>query len=422
MRIAYWDCFSGIAGDMNLGAMVGCGLSVDDLRKDLAGLALDGYSIEHRKVERGALAADKIDVIISGEHGHTHDHEHAHDHKHGPDTHEHPQRGLADIRDILERSELPDGVAERADRVFVALCEAEASVHGTSVDQVQLHEVGAIDAIVDIVGACCGMRRLGIDAIRCSPLNVGGGQVSTAHGLLPVPAPATAYLLQGAPVYSAGPEVELVTPTGAALVATLAAGFGPWPYITVEAIGYGAGDNDFEDRPNVLRLVVGEAPDDGEPAGSGADGVSVIETNLDDASPELIGAVIGRLLEAGALDAFATPVFMKKNRPGTQLTVIGRTEQVDDLVDIVFRESTTLGLRVYPVDRRELEREHVGVETPWGPVRVKIGSRAGEVINAAPEFDDCEQLARQVGVPVKEVIQAAVAAYRGLTDAKEEGK
>ena len=221
MRIAYWDCFSGIAGDMNLGAMVGCGLSVEGLRQDLAGLALEGYSIEHRKVERGALAADKIDVVISGKHGHLHEH--------GPDTHKHPHRGLADIRDILERSALPDEVAERADRVFVALCETEASVHGTSADQVHLHEVGAIDAIVDIVGACCGMRRLGIDAIRCSPLNVGGGQVSTAHGLLSVPAPATAHLLKGAPVYSAGPDVELVTPTGAALVATLAEGFGPWP-------------------------------------------------------------------------------------------------------------------------------------------------------------------------------------------------
>ena len=418
MRIAYWDCFSGIAGDMNLGAMVGCGLSVEDLRQDLAGLAIEGYSIEHRKVERGALAADKIDVVISGEHGHTHDHLT----EHGPDTHKHPHRGLADIRDILERSELPDEVAESADRVFVALCEAEASVHGTSLEQVRLHEAGTIDAIVDVVGACCGMRRLGIDAIRCSPLNVGGGQVSTAHGLLPVPAPATAHLLKGAPVYSTGPEVELVTPTGAALVATLAEGFGPWPQITVDAIGYGAGDHDFAEHPNVLRLVVGEAPDGGESADSGSDGVSVIETNLDDASPEVIGATIGRLLEAGALDAFATPVFMKKNRPGTQLTVIGRDEQVDELVDIVFRESTTLGLRVYPVDRRELEREHVGVETPWGAVRVKIGSRAGEVINAAPEFDDCEQLARQAGVPVKEVIQAAVAAYRRLTDAKEEGK
>ena len=433
MRIAYWDCFSGIAGDMNLGAMVGCGLDVDDLRADLAGLALDGFRIEHRRVRRGALVADKIDVIIEGvddgDHDHAdhdpseHDHgdhdDHHHDHPHrGVDHHDHPHRGVAEIRGILNASTLPPGVAERAEEVFLALCAAEAEVHGTTVDEVHLHEVGAIDAIVDIVGACCGLQRLGVETIRCSPLNVGSGRVSTAHGVLPVPAPATAHLLRGAPVYAAGPEAELVTPTGAALVAVLADGFGPWPAMKVSAIGYGAGDNEFDGLANVLRLVIGDTVDaDGADEGDGADdgarGVQVIETNLDDANPQIIGALIPRLLDAGALDAFTTPVFMKKNRPGTQLTVIARDEAVDTLTEVVLRETTALGLRIYPVRRRELARRHVEVQTRWGPVRVKVGMLGDEVVNWAPEFDDCERLAGQVGVTVQQIIQAASAAYAG---------
>jgi hypothetical protein len=410
MRIAYWDCFSGIAGDMSLGAMVGCGLRVDDLREDLSGLPLEGFSIRHRRVQRGSLAADKIDVLIEGEEsdrsGGHHDHDRDH-HAQGERSHGHPERGLADIRDILERSDLPAGVAERADRVFEALCVAEASVHGCRLEEVHLHEVGAIDAIVDVVGACCGLRRLGIEAIRCSPLNVGGGTVAAAHGLLPVPAPATAYLLREAPVYSRGPEAELVTPTGAALVTTLAEGFGPWPAMKVTAIGYGAGDREHAGLPNVLRLVIGDSID----GGAEMLPVHVIETDIDDASPQLLGALIPRLLEAGALDANLTPLIMKKNRPGSRLTVIADAGLVDYLADIVLRESTTLGLRIYPVERRELDRHHLQVDTEWGAVRVKVAKLGGEVVNWAPEFDDCEQLARAAGVAVKRVIQAAAAAY-----------
>lgn len=406
MRIAYWDCFSGIAGDMNLGAMVGCGLSVDDLRADLAGLALDGFRIEHRRVQRGALAADKIDVIIEN-----------------ADHHHHPHRGLAEIRGILDASTLPPGVAERAEEVFVALCAAEAVVHGTTLDEVHLHEVGAIDAIVDVVGACCGLRRLGVEAIRCSPLNVGSGRVSTAHGELPVPAPATAHLLRGAPVYAAGPEAELVTPTGAALVAVMAEGFGPWPAMRVRAIGYGAGSNELDGVANVLRLVIGDTVEGGEDDGAAdARGVQVIETNLDDANPQIIGALIPRLLDAGALDAFTTPVFMKKNRPGTQLTVIAPDEAVDTLAEVILRETTTLGLRIHPVRRRELARHHVEVQTRWGPVRVKVGMLGDEVVNWAPEFDDCERLAAQVGVAVKQILQAASAAYAGDAAPEEHGE
>jgi len=416
MRIAYWDCFSGIAGDMSLGAMVGCGLSVDELRQDLAGLALEGFRIDHRRVLRGALAADKIDVVIEGgdppdqrrEH---HDHSVAGDHHHHDDHH--PHRGLAEIRDILESSSLPPGVAERADKVFEALCEAEAAVHGVTIDEVHLHEVGAIDAIVDIVGACCGLRRLGIESIRCSPLNVGSGSVSTAHGVLPVPAPATAHLLRDAPVYSEGPEVELVTPTGAALVAVLADGFGRWPAMKVRAIGYGAGDHEFDRRANVLRMVVGDTLEGDEAAAATSEGVSVLETNLDDANPQIIGALLPRLLDAGALDAFTTPVSMKKNRPGIQLTVIAANQDLDALAELVLRETTTLGVRIYPVERRELARHHVDVNTRWGPVRVKVGMLGDEIVNWAPEFDDCDRLAHDAGVAVKQVIQAATAAYAG---------
>jgi uncharacterized protein (TIGR00299 family) protein len=315
---------------------------------------------------------------------------------------------------------LPTGVAERADAVFEALCAAEAAVHGVTVDEVHLHEVGAVDAIVDVVGACCGLRRLGIEAIRCSPLNLGSGQVRTAHGTLPVPAPATAHLLRGAPVYARGPEAELVTPTGAALVAVLAESFGPWPAIKVTAIGYGAGDNEFDELANVLRLVVGESIDDGAADGGAAAGteyaslnaaVQVIETNLDDTNPQVLGALIPKLLDAGALDAFVTPVFMKKNRPGAQLTVLAPQDLVDPLAEMLLRETTTLGVRMYPVQRRELARHHVEVATRWGTVRVKLGLLGDQVVNWAPEFDDCERLAAQAGVPVKHIIQAASAAY-----------
>lgn len=395
MRIAYFDCFSGIAGDMVLGALVGCGLDIEDLRQDLAGLALDGFRLEHRSVRRGALGADKVDVVV--------------------DEEGHPHRGLSDLREVLESSDLPDGVAEQADQVFVRLVEAEANVHGMPANEVHLHDVGAVDAIVDVVGACAGLRRLGIDEVRCSPLNVGGGIVQSAHGELPVPAPATAYLLCGAPVYSRGPRVELVTPTGAALVATLSAGFGPWPEMVLDAVGYGAGDHEFEGMANILRLAVGSRA--GSHVGSGAEGVghagpvSVIETNLDDITPQILGSVVQRLLEAGALDAYTVPIFMKKNRPGVQLTVLSPTEHVELLADLIFRETTTLGLRTFPVRRHELHRRHEDVDTPWGRVRVKVGELGDSVVSATPEYEDCEAVSRAHGVPLKQVIQAAASAY-----------
>jgi uncharacterized protein (TIGR00299 family) protein len=403
MRIAYFDCFSGIAGDMILGALVGCGLDMDDLRQDLAGLALDGFRLEHRRVRRGALSAEKVDVIVEEE--------------------GHPHRGMRQLREVLEASDLPEGVAEQADRVFERLVEAEAQVHGVPVDEVHLHDVGAVDAIVDIVGACAGLRRLQVSEVLCSPLNVGGGSVQSAHGELPIPAPATAYLLRGAPLYSRGPQVELVTPTGAALMATLSASFGPWPEMVLNAVGYGAGDHELEGRANILRLAIGSHSDP-EGEGSGHRGpVSVIETNLDDITPQILGSVVQRLLEAGALDAYTVPAFMKKNRPGVQLTVLSPTDQVELLADLIFRETTTLGLRTYPVKRHELERRHEEVDTPWGPVRVKVAMLGDSVVSSTPEYEDCESLSRKHGVPLKQVIQAAASAYldgaRASTDPED---
>ncbi|MFQ5744480.1 MAG: nickel pincer cofactor biosynthesis protein LarC [Acidobacteriota bacterium] len=406
MRVAYWDCFSGIAGDMILGALVGCGLGVDELRQELAGLALHGYRIEHRRVRRGSLAADKIDVVIEA------------DGAAGGDHHHH--RGLRQLRQILEDSELAAGVAEDAERVFLALCEAEAEVHGVALEEVRLHDVGAIDAIVDIVGACAGLRRLQIDSLTCSPLNVGGGQVASAHGSLPVPAPATARLLSGAPVYARGPAAELVTPTGAALAATLSDSFGGWPEVTLVAVGYGAGDHEFGDFPNVLRMAIGDAATERAPLTCGHSGpVSVIETNIDDMSPQLFGSVVAQLLEAGALDAYTTPVFMKKNRPGVLLTVLTLSKDVDRLADLIFRQTTTLGLRTYPVGRRELHRRHVVAATPWGQVRVKVARLGGTVVTCTPEYDDCEALARASGVPLKKVLQAATSAFKDSESAPE---
>ena len=397
MRIAYFDCFSGIAGDMILGALVGCGLDIEDLRQDLAGLALGGFRLEHRQVRRGALGAEKVDVVV--------------------DEKEHPHRGLKDLREVLESSDLPNGVAERADLVFERLVEAEANVHGVPPDEVHLHDVGAVDAIVDVVGACAGLRRLGIDKVRCSPLNVGGGTVQSAHGELPVPAPATAYLLRGAPIYSRGPQVELVTPTGAALVATLSASFGPWPEMVLDAVGYGAGDHEFDGMANILRLAIGSHA--GPHSGSGAEGVghagpvSVIETNLDDSTPQVLGSVVQRLLEAGALDAYTVPIFMKKNRPAVLLTVLSPTEHVELLADLIFRETTTLGLRTFPVKRHELRRRHEEVDTPWGRVRIKVAELGDSVVSSTPEYEDCEAISRTHGVPLKQVIQAAASAYLG---------
>ncbi|HVR72072.1 MAG TPA: nickel pincer cofactor biosynthesis protein LarC [Vicinamibacteria bacterium] len=420
-RIVYFDCASGAAGDMLLGALVDLGLSLDALRAELARLPLGGYRLDARKVLRAGLVATKVDVVVNGrkeepapahEHGHPHSPAHGHGHEHG-NAHDHVRephagahRRLADILGLIDRSTLDGRVKERATGLFRRLAEAEAAVHGTSAEEVHFHEVGAVDAIVDIVGGVVGLGWLGADRFVASPLNVGTGTVAMSHGTFAVPPPATARLLQGVPVYGAG-EGELLTPTGALLVTGHATGYGPLPAMRPEAVGHGAGSRDTAGRPNVLRLIVGE-----EEAASVGDRVVVLETELDDMSPQLCGPLMDRLLAAGALDAFYTPIQMKKGRPGLLVRVLAEPRLREALEEVLFTETTTLGVRRQEWDRTVLEREVVPVETAYGTVGVKVGRRGGRVYNVQPEFEDCRRASEARGVPVKEVWAAALFAAR----------
>jgi hypothetical protein len=325
-----------------------------------------------------------------------------------PAPHDHGHRNLTEIREIIARAAISDPAKATAIRVFEALGAAEAEIHNTSVENVHFHEVGAVDAMVDIVCAAVGAEALGVEEWVCSPLNVGGGTVKCAHGALPVPAPATLKLLAGAPVYSSGPQVELVTPTGAAIVKTLAARFASFPAMKVEKSGYGAGSRDFPDHPNVLRLTIGEA------AGAAttlADRITVLEANLDDLSPQVLAYAMERLLSDGALDVFSAPVQMKKNRPGALLTVLSKPEDADRMAKLIFAETTTLGIRRREEQRHVLARRWESVLTNWGPVRIKIASMNGTISNYAPEYEDCRALAEAHHVPLKAVIDEAMRKY-----------
>ena len=385
-RLVYFDGSSGASGDMILGAVVDLGLPLDRLRDDLASLPLRGYRLEATQVSRSGLAATKVDVRV--------------------DEEKPAHRHLGDIVRLLEESRLPHDVKEHAEMLFLRLAEAEAAVHGTSPERVHFHEVGAVDSIVDIVGGILALRWLEADRFASSPLNVGSGTVKMDHGTFPVPPPATARLVEGVPVYSEG-EGELLTPTGALLVTAFATGYGALPPMTIEKTGHGAGTRETEGRPNVLRLIVGE--ETGDAAG---DRVLVLETELDDASPQLLGPLLDQLLAAGALDAFFTPVQMKKGRPGVLVTALAPPERRAAIEELLFRETTTLGIRRQEWDRTVLERVTVTVETAYGPIRVKIGRRGGTVYNAWPEFDDCQRAAAERKVPVKQVLAEALTAWR----------
>ena len=407
-RVLYFDCFSGISGDMALGAMLDAGLPLDDLKRGLGSLALGDAHVHADRVLRTGVSATKFKV-----HEHTHDHGHDHHHEHGnqpgpgtPHTHSHAHRSLPEIFALIDRSSLSPAGRERAEAMFRRLAEAEAAIHQMPVEQVHLHEVGALDSIIDIVGIVFAMEWAGADRIVCSPLNVGGGMVHSAHGVFPVPAPATVKLLGDAPVYSGAVQKELVTPTGALIATTFATSFGPLPAMSVERVGYGAGDRDDPTTPNVLRVLIGRETDSGE-----AERVSVIECEIDDMNPQIFGLVMDRLYAAGALEVFYIPVQMKKNRPGTLLTVVARPAERARMTDIIFRETTTIGLRHYDVDRECLQREIITVGTPIGPVRFKVARRDGRVMNAVPEFDDCAKLAAANNLPVKEVQAIAARAY-----------
>jgi pyridinium-3,5-bisthiocarboxylic acid mononucleotide nickel chelatase len=388
---------------MALGALLDAGLPLDDLKTALGSLALGDAHVHTTKVLRAGLSATKFTV---------HEHaaasaEHTHDHSgHHSAPARHPHRHLAGIYKLIDASALSAAGRDRAKQMFQRLGEAEAAIHQMPLEKVHLHEVGALDSIIDIVGIVHAMEWAGADRVVCSPLNVGGGMVSSAHGLFPVPAPATVALLGDAPVYSGAVQKELVTPTGALIATSYASSFGPIPSMSIERVGYGAGDRDDPTTPNVLRVLIGR-----EAAGQAAR-VTVIECEIDDMNPQIFGVVMDRLLAAGALDVFYVSVQMKKNRPGTLLTVVAPPDLRSQMTDVIFRETTTIGLRHYDVDRECLEREIVQVETPIGTVRFKVASRAGQVLNAVPEFDDCAKLAAAHNLPVKEVQAIAVKAYK----------
>ena len=410
-KIVYLDCFSGASGDMFLGALLDVGLPIDNLRTALGSLALDkdGWSIEAERVDRAGIAATKFRLHETGNvesakpsnsdsvHGHHHDSSHGRSHCH---------HSLKEINRLINSSAISDEAKGRAVRLFQRLAEVEASIHQMPVEEVHLHEVGALDSIIDIVGAVHGLEWLNAELIVASPLNVGSGTVSCAHGEFPVPAPATAQLLENTPIYSSGVQGELVTPTGALLVTEFASSYGPLPDMCVKQIGYGAGERDQKGSPNVLRLMIGDSTAD-----TSMQRVLVMECEIDDMNPELFGVLMDRLYDGGALDVFYVPVQMKKSRPGTLVTIIAAPNRREVLSDIVFRESTTIGLRFSEMTRECLGRSTMTVETRVGPVRVKVAQRGGRIVNVAPEFEDCVRLATSGGLSVKEVQALAHKAY-----------
>ena len=412
-RILYFDCFNGASGDMVLGALLDAGLPLEELRRALGSLALDGAEVSSKRVLRAGVSATKFVVEEHGQNAHAvgHDHQHHHDHHHGHghehgEHHHHPHRSLAEINALIERSALSPAAQDRAKQLFHRLGEAEAAIHQIPVEKIHLHEVGALDSIIDIVGAVFAIEWFRADRILSSPLNVGGGMVNSAHGHFPVPAPATVKLLGGAPIYSSGVQSELVTPTGALLVTSYATSFSPVPAMTIGQVGYGAGERDLPATPNVLRVLVGESTDQPH-----TERIVVLQSEIDDMNPQLFGLVMERLYTAGALEVFFSPVQMKKNRPGTLLTILARPEQREELSAIVFRETTTIGMRYHDVLRERLEREIVAVETPLGRVRFKVARLGDTIVNAAPEFEDCLRIASERSVPVKDVQAAANKAY-----------
>lgn len=388
MRVVYFDCPSGASGDMILGALVDAGVPLDALRAELAKLGLAGWRLGAREVRRGAFRATKVDVEVDG--GVRQEHRH-----------------LGDIVRILEGSGLPAAVVEGAVRVFRRLAEAEARVHGSAVDEVHFHEVGAVDAIVDVTGAVAALSLLGVESVHVSALPIGGGFVEGAHGRMPIPGPGTAELLRNFPVVDTGVQMELLTPTGAAILTTLAAGTGRMPAMTVERVGYGAGTRDLPGTPNVLRVFVGEAAGDGA-----SETVSQVETTIDDMSPQLYEPLMDRLFEAGALDVFLTPVIMKRSRPGTVLTALCPPGRVGDLSRVLFEESSTIGVRWTQVSRARLEREMVTIATAYGALPFKISRLGGRIVTVTPEFADVARLAREKSLPVREVLDQARADAR----------
>ena len=403
MKIAYFHCFAGASGDMILGALLDAGLSLEQLEADLAKLPLPlrSFRLEVSRVTKQGIRGTKLDVLVEDKQTH---------------------RRLGDIKAIINKSVLPALVQERSIGIFTRLAEAEAKVHGKSVEEIIFHEVGAVDAIVDVVGAAIGLWRLGIEEVYASPVHVGGGTIETAHGVLPVPLPATMELLRGVPVYSRGVEREILTPTGAAILTACCRAFGDMPLLNVINSGYGAGNYDLA-IPNLLRLTIGEKVTGAAPAlsaetegGCHEAPALMMEANIDDMNPEFYDYLISRLLEAGAMDVFLQTIQMKKNRPAVTLSVLMRPEDIDAFRELIFAETTSLGVRVYPVTKYMLPSEIITIETGLGQARVKIGRSQGKIYNVAPEYEDCRKLAKENKLPMKNIYDLIKAeAWRKLT-------
>ncbi len=451
-KTLYFDCFSGASGDMVLGALLDLGLPIEALRGALGSLALDYGTISADRVLRAGVSATKFrlheraggaphahDHAHAHEHSHSHDHSHEHVHSHSHDgqthshahthshdhahsqthdhdhaharDHAHGHSSLAEIGRFIDRSALSADGKARARDMFSRLAAAEAAIHDMPLDRVHLHEVGAVDSVIDIVGAVYGMEWLGAAEIVASPVNVGSGTVRCAHGIFPVPAPATARLLEGVPVYAGAVARELTTPTGALLVTAYARSFGPLPRMRIAQIGYGAGDADFPGHPNVLRLLVGD--NDAEPE---IEDIVTLECEIDDMNPQLFGPLMDRLHAAGALDVYFVAVQMKKGRPGTLVTIVAPPDKRHELSGILFAETTTIGVRFKEMRRERLARELVKVETAVGPIQFKVARRDGRIVNAAPEFEDCARAAAAHGLPIKDVQALATKAWLDRQD------
>lgn len=384
MRIAYFDCFSGISGDMILGAMVDAGLPLSELKRELSKLNLKGYRLREEKVKRAGIKATKVDVIITQD----------------SRLKTQDSKSWKDIERIVKASSLSAEIKEKGLKIMRRLFEAEGKVHGESPEKVHLHELGAMDCIIDVFGAIIGMNLLNLEKIYSSPLNLGSGIITAKHGNLPVPAPATAEILKGIPTYSTGIPYELTTPTGAAIISAISDDFIPLPFSKIEKIGYGAGSKDIKGHPNVLRLFIGKDSMDYD-----KDEVVVIETNIDDMNPQIYEHLIERLLEDGALDAYVTPIMMKKNRPSHLLTVLSERKKIDVLIDIIFRETTTFGVRFHSVSRCKLSKEIEKVKTKYGTINVKIGIRGNDILSITPEYEDCRVIAKKKKLPLRTILE-----------------
>jgi uncharacterized protein (TIGR00299 family) protein len=396
LKTAYFDCFSGISGDMCIGAIVDAGVPLEEIESELRAIPLKGYSLRQKKVKRSGFSATKVDVVLKEEGGRM----------------KSPVKTFRDIREIIQTSRLSRQIRQKGLDVFRLLFEAEAKVHGKTLNTVHLHELGALDCIVDIIGTIIGLSLHGVERVFASPVNVGSGFVTTEHGILPVPAPAAAEILKNVPVYSSDMPYELATPTGVAILKGLTSAFGDIPCMEFESIGIGAGSRDFKNRPNVLRIFIGSTPSAMGKGLSCGERVSVIETNIDDMNPQIYESVMEKLFEAGALDVYLTNIIMKKGRPGITLSALCEEDRRECLCAIILKETSSIGLRFYEAERRTLQREILELKTDYGKVRVKI-SGLGDMLKASPEYEDCKKIAGKLKIPLRDVLAKILASMPG---------